>query len=219
MMQKKNVIGPAEVKGASAEALGCVVTSYHALKGSTGLPITERYYALEMLWRVADSCVRDLGWFCELLPALDVRVTHMREQAWRHWATATDLAGALVRERDLPWRTAHQIVGILVRLCEERGLGPADVTPALLDEAAVTYHGAPAGLDAPAIRQALDPVRFIAARTLRGGPAPSESERQARLFADALAGDERIVADIEARLAEAAAKLDAAVDTIIGRNA
>ena len=48
----------------------------------------------------------------------------MREQAWRHWATATDLAGALVRERDLPWRTAHQIVGILVRLCEERGLGP-----------------------------------------------------------------------------------------------
>ena len=219
MMQKKNVIGPAEVKGASAEALGCVVTSYHALKGSTGLPITERYYALEMLWRVADSCVRDLGWFCELLPALDVRVTHMREQAWRHWATATDLAGALVRERDLPWRTAHQIVGILVRLCEERGLGPADVTPALLDEAAVTYHGAPAGLDAPAIRQALDPVRFIAARTLRGGPAPSESERQARLFADALAGDERIVADIEARLAGAAAKLDAAVDTIIGRNA
>ena len=219
MMQKKNVIGPAEVKGASAEALGCVVTSYHALKGSTGLPITERYYALEMLWRVADSCVRDLGWFCELLPALDVRVTHMREQAWRHWATATDLAGALVRERDLPWRTAHQIVGILVRLCEERGLGPADVTPVLLDEAAVTYHGTPAGLDAPAIRQALDPVRFIAARTLRGGPAPSESERQARLFEEALAGDERIVADIDERLAKAAAKLDAAVDTIIGRNA
>ena len=76
-----------------------------------------------------------------------------------------------------------------------------------------------ASVDTPAIRQALDPVRFIAARTLRGGPAPSESERQARLFADALAGDERIVADIEARLAEAAAKLDAAVDTIIGRNA
>lgn len=219
MMQKKNVIGPAEVKGASAEALGCVVTAYHALKGSTGLPITERYYALEMLWRVADNCVRDLGWFCELLPALDIRVEHMREQAWRRWATATDLAGALVRARDLPWRTAHQIVGILVRLCEERGLGPADVTPALLDEAACAYHGVPAGLDAPAIRDALDPVRFVAARTLRGGPAPSESARQARLFDEALTADERTVATIEARLAGAAAKLEAAVDTIIGRNA
>ena len=73
MMQKKNVIGPAEIKGASAEALGCVVTSYHALKGPTGLPVTERYYALEQLWRVAASAVRDLDWFCELLPALGIR--------------------------------------------------------------------------------------------------------------------------------------------------
>jgi argininosuccinate lyase len=92
MMQKKNVIGPAEVKGASAEALGCFVTSYHALKGTTGLPITERYYALDMLWRVADNAARDLGWFRDLLPALEIRNEHMREQAWRHWATATDLA-------------------------------------------------------------------------------------------------------------------------------
>ena len=215
MMQKKNVIGPAEVKGASAEALGCFVTSYHALKGTTGLPITERYYALDMLWRVADNAARDLGWFRDLLPALEIRSEHMREQAWRHWATATDLAGALVRKLDLPWRTAHQIVGILVRLCEERALGPADVTPALLDEAAIAYHDAPAGLDQQAIRDALDPRRFIAERTLRGGPARGESLRQARLFEAGLRADERIVAETEARLDTAARSLEAAVDTVI----
>ncbi|MGH7388579.1 MAG: argininosuccinate lyase [Candidatus Rokuibacteriota bacterium] len=218
MMQKKNVIGPAEVKGGAAEALGCVVTSYHALKGPTGLPVQERYYALETLWRVADNCARDLGWFCELLPALGIRTPHMREQAWRHWATATDLAGALVRQRDLPWRTAHQIVGIVVRLAETRGLGPGEVTPALLDEAAVLYHGQPAHLDAAAIGEALDPGRFIAARTLRGGPAPAESLRQATLFETALAADERSVAAIEGRLAEAAHKLESAVDAIIERS-
>ena len=216
MMQKKNVIGPAEVKGGAAEALGCVVTSYHALKGPTGLPVQERYYALEALGRVADNCVRDLGWFCELLPALGIRKEHMREQAWRHWATATDLAGALVRTHDLPWRTAHQIVGVVVRLAEERGLGPGDVTPALLDEAAQLYHGQPAGLDAATIRAALDPGRFVAARTLRGGPAPAESMRQATLFETALAGDERTVATIEERFAAAARTLEAAVDAIIG---
>lgn len=218
MMQKKNVIGPAEVKGAAAEALGSVVTAFHALKGPTALPITERYYALEMLWRVADNCVRDLGWFCDLLPALGLRREHMREQAWRHWATATDLAGALVRERDWPWRTAHQVVGILVRLCEERGLGPADVTPALLDEAAVAYHGQPAGLTSDQIRTALDPVRFVAVRTLRGGPAPSESLRQAELFERALDRDETTVAAIESRLAAAATRLEAAIDAIVGRS-
>jgi argininosuccinate lyase len=215
MMQKKNVIGPAEIKGASAEALGCVVTSYHALKGPTGLPVTERYYALEQLWRVAASAVRDLDWFGELLPALGIRREHMREQAVRYWATATDLAGALVRERDLPWRTAHQIVGILVRLCEERGLGPDAVSPALLDEAAMLYHGEKAGLDAGAIRAALDPRRFIESRTLQGGPAPSESRRQADLLEAQTARDTADVAAIRARLAEAGRKLEAAIDRIL----
>jgi len=217
MMQKKNVIGPAEVKGASAEALGCVVTSYHALKGPTGLPITERHYALEMLWRVCDSCARDLDWFCELLPALGIRRDHMREQAWRHWATATDLAGALVRDRNLAWRTAHQIVGVLVRFCEDRGVGPEGVTPALLDEAAVAYHGKPAGLDAAQIKQALDPGRFVAARTMRGGPAPAESLRQADLFERGLETDEATVAAINERLGAAGRRLEAAVDAILGK--
>jgi len=217
MMQKKNVIGPAEVKGASAEALGCVVTSYHALKGPTGLPITERHYALEMLWRVCDDCARDLDWFCELLPALGIRRDHMREQAWRHWATATDLAGALVRDRNLPWRTAHQIVGVLVRLCEDRGIGPEAVTPALLDEAAIAYHGTPAGLDAAQIKLALDPGRFVAARTMRGGPAPAESLRQADLFERGLGADEATVAAINERLGAAGRKLEAAVDVILGK--
>jgi argininosuccinate lyase len=216
MMQKKNVIGPAEVKGASAEALGCVVTSYHALKGTTGAPVTERYYALDQLWRVSDNSVRHLDWFCELLPELRINKEHMREQAWLHWATATDLASALVRKHDMPWRTAHQIVGILVRLCESRGLGPDQVTPALLDEAAVAYHEVPARMTQAEIDKALDPGNFIANRTLQGGPAPKESMRQADLFEQLLARDEQEVDAIEARLAESRRKLRAAADAIIG---
>ncbi len=215
MMQKKNVIGPAEVKGGSAEALGCFVTSYHALKGTTGLPITERYYALEMLWKVAGSVVRDLGWFCDLLPVLKINKAVMLEASWKHWATATDLAGALVAQRALAWRTAHQIVGILVRLCEERGLGPADVTPELLDEAAIAYHGLPAGLDAAGIRDALDPKRFISSRTVRGGPGQQESLRQATVFETGLVGDEAIVVGIDERIARAARALEDAVDAML----
>lgn len=215
MMQKKNVIGPAEVKGGSAEALGCVVTSYHALKGTTGSPITERYYALDMLWRVSDNVVRHLDWFCELLPEINIHKEHMLEQAWVHWATATDLASELVRKRDMPWRTAHQIVGILIRLCETRRMGPADVNPALLDEAALAYHGVAAGLSQAEIDAALDPRRFIEKRTLQGGPAPAESLRQAALFEDLLAKDEITVAGITGRLADAQRKLREAGDALI----
>jgi len=123
---------------------------------------------------------------------------------------------ALVREQNLPWRTAHQIVGILIRLCEDKGVGPGGVTPELLDEAAVAYHGKPAGLDAAQIKTALDPGRFVAARTMRGGPAPAESERQAVFFEDGLKADEATVTAINARLATAARTLEAAIDSIIG---
>jgi hypothetical protein len=119
----------------------------------------------------------------------------------------------------MPWRTAHQIVAIMVRLCEERGLGPADVTPALLDEAAMLYHEQPAGLDQQSIDESLDPERFIAVRTLRGGPAKDESLRQARVFGEALARDEQIVSGIDERLVTAARKLEEAVDAIIARGA
>lgn len=219
MMQKKNVIGPAEVKGASAEALGAFVVAYHGLKGPTGMPVNERYNACEMFWRVADGAVRDLDWFCDLLPVLVINKPRMYEQSWRNWATVTDLAGALVAKHDLPWRTAHQIIAIMVRLCEERGLGPADVTPALIDEAAMLYHEQPLRVDQRLIDDARSPERFIAARTLQGGPAPAESLRQAALFESALAGDDEIVHGIDARLAEAAGKLEAAIDAIIARAA
>jgi len=90
------------------------------------------------------------------------------------------------------------------------------ITPALLDEAAMLYHGQKAGLDQAQIREALDPGRFIAARTIRGGPAPSESLRQADHFAQGLAADEQTVAGIEQRLADSARKLESAIDSIIG---
>ena len=107
-------------------------------------------------------------------------------------------------------------MGVLVRLCEERGLGPDAVTPALLDEAAGLYHGEKAGLDAAQIREALDPGRFIAARTIRGGPAPAESLRQADLLGRGLAADEATVGDIKRRVAESARKLESAIDGILG---
>ena len=94
-------------------------------------------------------------------------------------------------------------------------MGPAAVTPALLDEAAVAYHDIPAGLTQQEINDALDPRRFIAERTLQGGPAPEESLRQSRLFEDGLAADEQVIAGIDARLEAAWAKLETAIDAIV----
>lgn len=215
MMHKKNVVGPAEVKGAAAEALGAFVTTFSALRGTTGLTVTERYYGIEMLHRVAENLILHLDWFCTLLPELQFNKEYLLEHSWMHWATTTDLGSALVRERDLPWRSAHQIVGIAIRLCEERGLTPAGLDAAILDEAAMAYHGQPAGLTTEQIRHALDPKRFVESRTLQGGTASSESLRQVEVLTANVNRDIEIVSGIEGRLAAAERRLRQAVDEMI----
>ena len=173
-------------------------------------------YMDDALFRSFDMAIRNLGWFIELMPALEVKRDRMREMAGAHWAQATDVAGALVREKGLPWRTAHQIVGILVRFSEERGIRPRDVTPDLLDEASVEYMGEGVGLSEEALNRALDPMVFVERRTLYGGPAPEECRRRIVEYEARLREDEESVEERRCRLDESAGKLESAIDAIIG---
>ena len=94
--------------------------------------------SIKELFELAD---RHLNWMSELLPALKVNKDRMKYMAGAYWAQATDVAAALVKENNIPWRTAHQIVGILVRFSYERNIKPQDVTPELIKEAAIEYMG------------------------------------------------------------------------------
>ena len=94
------------------------------------------------------------------------------------WGQAADLAAVLVQERGLPWRMAHQTVGIMVRLAEEEGIGPSDATPALLDRAATLFLGRPVGLSAAQLAAGLDAAACVQTRTATGSPGPAEMRRQ-----------------------------------------
>lgn len=215
LMQMKSPYAPEFMKGLGAAALGGLVTAFMVERSPTGLPLLDRQYSYDALWRLQHDTLRDLRWWCELVPALDWRTARMVELAGAHWAAATDLAGTLVRERGISWRTAHQIVAILVRLAVERGLGPADVTPELLDEAAVEYHGEPAGLSRDAIARALDARRFVLSRDLYGGPSPDSVRRSIEGFRADLLRDEAERDSAAQRVQAADGALEEAIDALL----
>src|SRR5690606_29941874 len=93
-----------------------------------------------------------------------------------NWICATDLADLIVLKKGLPFRTAHQIVAILVRIGISKGITQTGVTSPLLDEAAVEYMGTPLELGDEMIAEALDPDNSVRARKLTGGPAPERVE-------------------------------------------
>ncbi len=213
MAQKRNPAMLPAMRTAASESLGGIVTTFASQNTTTGEFGGDGGASLHSAF---DRAEQGLGWLGELLPALEVNRERMREQAGAHWAQATDLAAALVNELGWPWRIGHQVTAIVVRLSEERGIAPLDVTVELVDEASVEYHGQPAGLSAAALREALDPTHFVRARTLYGGPSPEECARRLPDYRAALERDRGVADDIAARLREAEARLEAAIDALLG---
>lgn len=116
----------------------------------------------------------------------------------------------------MPWRTAHQITAILVREALEAGKGPSDIDRSFVDKAARAYIGHDLGLYDATIREVLDPLRAVQARTLIGGPAPSEVKRQIGGCFAALERDHETVRTLRKRLDEGAGKLEQAIDAVLG---
>ena len=216
MPQKKNPVALEHIRGAAAETMGGLITAFGAEAGPTGLAIFPRYhYVQPALDKAFDLILRDIGWLGAIVSGLKANREAMEERAGSLWATAADLAGALVRHLDLPWRTSHQIVGILVRLCIERGIKPDAVTTALLDEAAVEYMDRPLGIGTEQLRKALDPRESVRRRTLYGGTAARETQRRIAAFKERLDEDRTCVADLQSRLTVAAVRLEEAIDAIL----
>jgi argininosuccinate lyase len=136
------------------------------------------------------------------------------------WSGASDLAAALMIEKSLPWRTAHQIVATLVRIALEEGKAPRDVTPSFLDRAATEYpdYSKPLGLSEETIQYAMDPWMMINRRTLIGGPSPKRVREQIDESRKLLKVKRDKTKSKRRALHEANLKLENAIDNIIGKD-
>ncbi|MFE3828504.1 argininosuccinate lyase [Streptomyces sp. NPDC059092] len=215
MPQKRNPGLPQQIKAQSAKALGALTAGYLAERGASGQPMLERLEAERSLWELYDDLApltHNLGL---MLTALTPRTERMLDAAAASWSTASDLAALLVREAGLPWRSAHQITGIVVRLSTERKIPPNEVGQELVDEAAGLYFGKKLPLDPAALADALDPVASVARRTVYGGPAPAAVVAACEETRAKLDDDGERVRRRSDRVGRAALDLESAIDTII----
>lgn len=111
---------------------------------------------------------------------MEFKTGRMAELASAGWIISSDLASALVKERGLPWRVAHQIVAQLIRTCIQRGVRSQGITSELLDEIAEGRTGKRLSLPQAVIDRACNPLECVNLRQLLGGPAPEEVARQIR---------------------------------------
>ncbi len=210
MAQKRNPHGLMYVTENISKLLGRMTGAIVQYRNVSGLgSLKELGFSFELT-------ARSLRAISGIMTTMKVKRERMREQATAAWAQASDLAGAMVRDKGLPWRTAYQIVAILVRQSIEEGKGEKDVTPEMVDRAAKEYTGKPVGLSAEAISKALDPLECVRARSLIGGPAPDEVKKQIEESERALSQDQRIFDELQGQIKTGEKRMEEAEKALLG---
>jgi len=224
MPQKRNAFVLENVRGQAvrpAAALGNVLAALKSTPFSNGVEVSAE--ATAPVWPALAAASKAVRLTTLLLARMEVFPARMRAFLRGAETTMTALADHLVERHGLPFRSAHDAVGTVLRDLSAAAVpaaGPASdsgsdseietLCTRLEGLTAASAH--PLHLDRAAVAAVLDPVRCLEATRHGGGPAPDSVLRQLRsleeqraALCERTAAWRRALADADRRLDEAAA--------------
>ena len=179
MPQKKNPDAAELVRGKTGRIVGALNALLIVMKG---LPLAygkDMQEDKEPLFDACDAIEVCVAATAGMVVDMEPDVARLRVAAGVGFTTATDLADWLVRELNLPFRTAHHVTGTLVKVAEQRGIGLEDLP--LADMQAVEKR------ITKDVYRVLGVDNSVKSRTSYGGTAPREVKKQAARWRRALA--------------------------------
>ena len=121
MPQKKNPDVPELARGKTGRVYGDLITLLTLMKGQPLAYNKDNQEDKEPLFDAADTVTDTLRIFAEIIGGIETRPQAMRDALRQGFATATDLADYLTR-KGLPFRDAHEVVGLAVKRAEALGV-------------------------------------------------------------------------------------------------
>jgi argininosuccinate lyase len=113
----------------------------------------------------------------ELFPRITFNKEKMRQRAAKGFSTVTELADLLVRKRNISFRQAHHIVGMVVNRLLDKSQGIEELSSAMINEASREIVGYDMDLRGDEVEKALDPSYNVVTREVEGGPGPRAMEK------------------------------------------
>lgn len=172
MPQKKNPYALNYVRGATNELSGMLASAVAAGRTPSG-QIDNRVFAYGAVPRALETATGVAQLMAGVVADLRFNATLAASRLLDSFAAATDLAETITLETGLDFRTAHRVVGRLVRDAVQANRTMRDLTPADLNDAAQVVLGRSLLLSEQAFAQARDPESALAARQDIGGAAPA----------------------------------------------
>jgi argininosuccinate lyase len=121
MPQKKNPDVPELARGKTGRVNGNLISMLTLMKGQPLAYNKDNQEDKEPLFDTADTVLDTLRIFADMMGGIEARPDNMRNALTQGFATATDLADYLTK-KGLPFRDAHEAVGLAVKRAEELGV-------------------------------------------------------------------------------------------------
>ena len=214
MPQKKNPDSAELVRGKTGTVIGSLMALLSLCKG---LPLSynrDLQEATPNMWRAVETTRSAVRITKGMVATMKVNTESMAEKSVLGFTTATELADTLVRTAGIPFRTAHQIVGVLAR-------GNGKPTLAEIDAVASTVIGeklSARGLTENMVKEALDPVLNISKRDITGGPAPDEIRRAIKIRQEELEGTKAAIESLNNGIENSIKVLFSVVESYAGKD-
>ncbi|HJH31478.1 MAG TPA: argininosuccinate lyase [Methanosarcinaceae archaeon] len=211
MPQKKNPDTAELVRGKCGVAIGSLMSLLSICKS---LPLSynrDLQEATPNIWRPIETTRAAVRIMAGMVGTMKVNTDMMAKQSVAGFTTATELADTIVRATGVPFRTAHQIVGVIAR-------GSGEPTPGEIDAVAHSVIGESLGgrgLTEEMVREALDPISNIKKRNVTGGPAPGKVRESLNKHSVKLDKDEQELERLNKRIDDSISNLLGVVDECI----
>jgi len=180
MPQKKNPEILEVIRARMGHIIGDLASSLAIMKDLPSSYNLDLQEVTPRLWDALEIMEGSLGMLSSFVPHMKVNREIFQKRDLT-FTTSTELANILVRKYEVPFRTAHNIVGALVRDLVEQNRSFLEVTPAKLSETAERIAGIPLEIVPEDISSAVNPKGFVQSHNVRGGPSKSEVLRMIKL--------------------------------------
>jgi argininosuccinate lyase len=194
MPQKRNPVALEHARAIGSKAVGqaqAIVTAVH------NTPFGDIVDTEDDLQPLVASMFRDATRTVTLVAATmrgaDFDAERLGARAGEGGTTLTELADTLVREQDLPFKTAHSIAALLLKARNE---DPDASLSDALARASMALMGRRLTYTDARLQEVMSPRYFVDVRRTLGGPSPDETRRA---LSDAEAASDRDRADWHGR--------------------
>lgn len=217
MPHKKNPCILELVRARAGRISGLLTASLMELKGTPTGYNRDLQNQKQLIFEALKETLAILRMFSKVVKDVRFRVERMREVISESYAPAIDLAENLVKYLGISIREAHMIVGEVVKVLVEKGMGMKDLDLNMIKEVSRRVLGKEVDIPEKVLEVIKEPSRTVRMRRTIGSPNPNEISRMIKDRWKTLNERKKVFQEVSRKVHESEERLQRMVKSLIGQ--